>query len=134
MENYESLLDNAYTTLPKKAQSGERFEVPKPDISLEGSKTIIKNFDQILSKLRSDKTFILKYFNKELAVPASLEGKRLILCGKIQPRLFNEKLDVFVKKYVLCQECGRPDTKIQEIEKGIKIMICEACGARNPIR
>ncbi len=134
MENYESLLDKAYEQIPKKAKSSERFEVPRPEIYVEGSKTIIRNFDQILSKLRSDKTFMVKYFSKELAVPVSIEGKRLILYGKISSRIFREKLDVFVKKYVLCGECGRPDTKIQEVEKGIKTMICEACGARTPVR
>ncbi len=134
MENYESLLDKAYEEIPKKAKTSERFEVPKPEILFEGSKTIIKNFDQILTTLRSDKEFILKYFSKELAVPVSIEGKRLILYGKVPPRLFIEKLNTFVKKYVVCGECNRPDTKIKEVEKGIKIMICEACGARTPIR
>lgn len=134
MENYESLLEKAYAEIPKKAKSSERFEVPKPEIFSEGSKTIIKNFDQILTTLRSDKDIIIKYFSKELAVPVVIEGKRLVLYGKVPPRLFIEKLNSFVKKYVICKECNRPDTKITEIEKGIKVMICEACGARTPIR
>ena len=134
MENYESLLDDAYNQIPKKAKSNERFEIPKPDISVEGTKTIIRNFDLILAKLRADKDFIIKYFSKELAVPVSIEGKRMFLYGKISSRIFKEKLDTFVKKYVLCSECGRPDTKIKEVEKGIRIMICEACGARTSIR
>ncbi|MCC7552425.1 translation initiation factor IF-2 subunit beta [Candidatus Micrarchaeota archaeon] len=134
MENYESLLDKAYEEIPKKAKTSERFEVPKPEILVEGSKTIIKNFDQILITLRSNKDLMIKYFSKELAVPVAIEGKRLVLYGKVQPRLFVEKLNTFVKKFVVCRECNRPDTSIKEMDKGIKVMICEACGARTPIR
>lgn len=134
MEDYEKLLDTAYAQLPKKATSTERFEIPELEIELHGSKTIIRNFDQVLNTLRTDADFIMKYLSKELAVPVSKEGPRLVMHGKILKRLLIDKINAFVKKYVLCSECGRPDTKIVEVEKGIKIMVCEACGARTPIK
>ena len=34
--------------------------------------------------------------------------------------------------YVVCTECGRPDTKIVK-EDRVMVLECEACGARRPI-
>jgi hypothetical protein len=47
--------------------------------------------------------------------------------------LINKKIEEYVKFYILCPICKRPDTKICD-EAGVKIMICEACGAKNPVR
>ena len=46
----------------------------------------------------------------------------------------NKKLEEFTNKYVLCKECKKPDTHIEELGHGLKQLICEACGARNSLR
>lgn len=132
---YEQLLDNIYQNLPEKAtHTGERFEPPRFEFFVEGNKTLIRNFSAVCEKLRRDKNFLIKHLTKELAVPAVLEGDRLILHRKIIGDIINRKLQDFLTKYVLCKECKKPDTHIQELGHGMRQLVCEACGAKNAIR
>ena len=119
--------------LPEKTQAFERFETPAIESFQQGSKTIIKNFDAILQKVRRESPILVKYFSRELAVPATVEGGKLILNGKFYDRNLRDKLQAFVDAAVVCKECKRPDTKIHE-KDGIKTMVCEACGARSPVK
>ncbi len=129
------MLNDLYEKLPKKAVSGERFEPIEMIIINQGSKTIIKNYSIICSSLRRDETVLTKYFTRELATPANFSGGKLTIHSKINARLLKEKYLLFIKKYVICPVCKRPDTHIvHDKEHGIKVLKCEACGARNPIR
>ncbi|MFA5106300.1 MAG: translation initiation factor IF-2 subunit beta [Candidatus Micrarchaeia archaeon] len=134
MTEYEKLLDKAYSQLPEKATQTERFEMPYAESHLQGTKTIIRNIDVIASKIRRDGQLLSKYFSKELAVPATYANGKLTLHGKFSDRAINEKLTNFVNAYVLCKECKKPDTKLIEGAHGVKSLLCEACGARSPIR
>lgn len=133
MDDYEKMLDRARAALPEKTQAFERFETPAIESFQQGSKTIIRNFDAILQKIRREPAILAKYFSKELAVPATMEGNKLVLNGKFYERNLRDKLQAFVDAAVVCKECKRPDTKIIE-KDGIKTMICEACGARSPVK
>jgi len=133
LEDYEKLLDRARSALPEKTLTFERFETPAIDSFLQGNKTIIRNFDIIAQKVRRPPQMLAKYFSKEMAVPVSLEGGKLVLNGKFYERNLREKLQAFVDAAVVCKECKRPDTKISEIG-GVKTLICEACGARAPVK
>lgn len=133
MEDYEKLLDRARAALPEKTQASERFETPAIESFQQGSKTIIRNFDAILQKIRREPAIVVKYFSRELAVPASVEGGKLVLNGKFYERNLRDKLQSFVDAAVICKECKRPDTKIVE-KDGIRTLVCEACGARSPVR
>ena len=84
-------------------------------------------------KIRREPQYVIKFLSRELAVPASLEGNNLILFGRFPSKLVNDKFEKYVKKYVICPECGKPDTHIIEQDR-IKILVCEACGARTPIK
>jgi len=108
---YEELLEKAYKALPAKAITTERYEMPKVDSISQGNKTIIRNFRAIIDNVRREQVLVAKYFSKELAVPSSLEGDRLILYGKFNERVLNEKLTNFVNSQVLCSECKKPDTR-----------------------
>ncbi|MFN3909951.1 MAG: translation initiation factor IF-2 subunit beta [Candidatus Anstonellaceae archaeon] len=134
MEEYKNLLKKAYSLLPEKTQKFERFEPPQLKIVFEGSKAIIQNFYDICEKLRRDKNFVAKYFGKELAVPVQLDGQRLFIFSKIPQKLLEEKYQDFIKFFVICSECKRPDTKIILYEGRIQMLSCEACGAITPIR
>lgn len=131
--NYEDLLKKAYTSLPQKTESGERFEIPVGEILVQGNRTIIKNFADIADKLRRDKRHLAKYMSKELAAPGNIDGARLILNSKISERSVNEKLKAYVDAFVMCKQCRRPDTKLVEFERGLYVMMCEACGARGSV-
>ncbi|MFH0737675.1 MAG: translation initiation factor IF-2 subunit beta [Candidatus Micrarchaeota archaeon] len=134
-DDYDSLLDNIYKKLPEKSQgTGERFEMPRFEFFTEGNKTIIKNYKAVIDKIRRDPAFLSKYLSKELAVPVENQGERLILQRKLIGDMVNKKLEDFINKYVICKECNRPDTHIEDLGHRNRTLICEACGARKAIR
>ena len=133
MDDYEKLLDRARFALPEKTQTFERFETPVIDSFLQGSKTIIRNYEIILQKIRRPPELLAKYFSKEMAVPVSIQAGKLLLNGKFYSRNLQDKLQAFVDAAVVCKECKRPDTKIVE-KDGVKMLVCEACGARAPVK
>ncbi len=130
---YEKMLDRLYMTLPKEALSKERFEMPIVDSFNQGQKTVIKNFSAILKTMRRDEKQFLKWLTKEIAVPANTEENRLILGGKFSQNQLQQAIETFIKNFVLCKECNRPDTKIVD-RQGVKMLHCEACGALQPVK
>jgi translation initiation factor 2 subunit 2 len=131
--NYEELLNKAFEKLPKIKDSGERFEIPKIDLMIEGSQTIIKNFGQIASTLRRDPEHMLKFLTKELAAPGAIKQQRAIFTAKLATTAVQQKLEVYIRDYVICKECKRPDTKLVK-ENRITILTCEACGAKYGVK
>ncbi|MDD5332094.1 MAG: translation initiation factor IF-2 subunit beta [Candidatus Nanoarchaeia archaeon] len=132
--DYEELLKKAKKELPETKTSGERFEIPKATGHVEGNKTIINNFSSICDILNRDSSYLIKYLQRELATPAVLDaGKRLVLGRKINSGMINEKIEQFTKTFVLCKECGKPDTKL--IKEGpVWVLKCAACGAKHPVK
>ncbi|MDD5023359.1 MAG: translation initiation factor IF-2 subunit beta [Candidatus ainarchaeum sp.] len=133
MDDYEKLLDNIYNNLPKGTVGDQRFEFPEFDSLIEGNKTFIKNIDAVASKLRREKQFIIKFLSKELATPVVSEGDRIVLQRKVSPNVLKGKLEEFIKDYVVCRVCGKPDTHIRTMG-AVKEVVCEACGARRPAK
>jgi len=131
--NYDKILSRARDKLPEKVLSKDRFEIPKVRGHIQGVKTIISNFNQIASTLGREQQQLLKYLQRELATPAEIDGPRLVLGRKISASLINAKIEQFAKEYVLCVECGKPDTKIMK-EENIFTLKCTVCGAKHPIR
>lgn len=128
------MLKRARAALPEKTLAFERFEPPTPEIQIQGSKTLLRNFEVMCQKLRREPALLSKYLSKELAVPATIDGGKLVLHGKVFERVLNEKLSNFISSYVVCKECKRPDTKLIDGPHGIRTLVCEACGARAPAR
>ena len=131
--DYEELLDKGIKELPEEVTSGERFEMPKAKGHIEGNKTIIVNFAQIADNLRRDSEHLLKFLLRELAAPGNLDDKRLILGRKISAGQINEKIELYAKTFVLCKECGKPDTQMYK-EGKMNMLKCTACGARHIIK
>ena len=130
---YEKLLDKAYEKVKKPEGTGERFEIPPVKGHFEGNKTILSNFLQIVSHLRRKPEHFQKFLLKELAVSGQKDSDRLILNRKVASAKINEKIEAYVKEFVLCKECKKPDTEI--IREGrINFLHCLACGAKHPVR
>jgi translation initiation factor 2 subunit 2 len=134
MKKYEDLLENAYKSVPEKLSSGERFEIPKLESFAEGNKTIVRNFGSAVDSIRRKREEVMKYLSKELAVPVNVDGDRLILQRKFFGDLINKKFEDYVVSYVICKQCKKPDTHIEEMGHGLRNIVCEACGARNPAK
>ena len=52
MTDYESLLDRARDRIPKDISERSRWTMPEPDVLIEGSQTILRNFS-IVSYVKS---------------------------------------------------------------------------------
>ena len=132
MESYDKLLEEAYTKIKPVESKIDRFEIPKAEGHIEGTKTVITNFKQICSYIRREPEHVVKFLLKELATPGSIKGDRLVLTRKISSSMINDKLKAYVDSYVLCKECKKPDTEIRK-EGEFHFIHCLACGAKKPI-
>ncbi len=129
---YKQLLEEAYKKVKQTDTSSERFEIPKIEGYFEGKKTILTNFYQIASHLRRDPSHFQKFMLKELAASGQREGDRLVLNIKVPSTKIIQKIENYVKEFVLCRECKKPDTEI--IKQGrINFVHCLACGAKHPV-
>jgi translation initiation factor 2 subunit 2 len=132
MENYEKLLDKAYENV-KQINSSERFEIPKVQGHFEGKKTILTNFFQIASYIRRNPEHFQKFILKELAASGQRDGDRLVLNIKVPSLKINQKIEQYVKEFVLCRECNKPDTELVKEER-LTFIHCLACGAKHSVR
>jgi len=133
MADYEKLLDEAYSKVKQIEKKGERFEIPKIEGHFEGKKTILTNFFQMVSYIRRNPEHFQKFLLKELATSGQKEGDRLVLNNKIPSAKINSKVEDYVKEFVLCKECKKPDTEIIKEDK-VTFIHCLACGAKHPVR
>ena len=135
METYEQLLNEAYKNIKQvsSGSNGERFEIPKAEGYFEGKKTIIKNFFQIANYIRREPLHFQKFLLKELATSGQIEGDRIVLNNKVPSLKINQKIEQYVKEFVICKECGKPDTEIIK-EDRLSFIHCLACGAKHSVR
>lgn len=133
MENYEKMLEEAYGKIKQTDNYSERFEIPKIEGHFEGRKTILSNFYQITSYLRRKPEHFQKFILKELAASGQREGDRLILNIKVPSSKINQKIEAYIREFVLCRECKKPDTEIIR-EDRINFVHCMACGAKHSVR
>ncbi|NIP40980.1 MAG: translation initiation factor IF-2 subunit beta, partial [Candidatus Aenigmarchaeota archaeon] len=132
---YEKLLDQAFGKLPEKSESGERFQMPKASVLPAGARTIITNFVEIANSLRRKPDHLQKFLLKELATSGSgeLKGNRLIVQGRFRSDVVDKKIELYMKEYVLCPDCGKPDTKFMKEDRYL-FLKCEACGSKHVVK
>ncbi len=132
MAEYKSLLEKLYKEV-KQVKVVERFEVPKVEGHVVGTRTIFSNFSQIASALRRKPEHLAKFLSRELATQVTIEADRLIFNRKLSSKMINEKIEAYVKEFVICPECGKPDTEL--IKEGKFLFLrCLACGAKHSVR
>ena len=131
--DYEKLLDRARQDLPESVFEKERFEIPKVKGHIQGYRTIITNFYQIASTLGRDPEHLLKFVLRELATPGDLKRSALMLGAKVSAARINEKIKKYVDEFVLCSECGKPDSKLMK-EGGFTYLKCQVCGAKRIVK
>lgn len=132
MNNYEKLLEEAYKNV-KQVSGTDRFEIPKLSGHFQGKKTILTNFLQIASYLRRKPEHFQKFLLKELATSGNMEGDRLVLNNKIPSARIINKIQQYAKEFVLCKECGKPDTELIKKDR-LMFLHCLACGAQHSVQ
>ncbi len=132
-EEYEEMLDEALEEIPETSAGRSRFEIPKTDIDVSGNQTTLKNLKSIADDLDRDPDHLMKYLLNELGTAGNREESRGVFQGKFDKGEIQDRVDRYTKEYVLCKECGRPDTKMVK-EGGVTMLRCEACGALSSIK
>ena len=127
------MLIRARENLPESAKNRERFEIPKVRGHVQGNRTIISNFTQICQILNRDKNIVWKYVLKELATPGVLQDNAATFGRKLSSALINEKIHKFAQNFVICPDCGKPETEIIK-EGSARFLRCNACGSKNPVK
>ncbi len=130
--NYDKLLKKAFMQIPERGEEKKRFEIPRLVGEVQGNKTFVKNFVDVVKTIRRDPKHVAKFLFKELATPGEIKDNQLILQRKLSNNLLNERFEDYIKRFVLCHECGKPDTRLVK-EDRIWILECEACGARKAV-
>ncbi len=131
-DEYLKLLDRAKGELPEIVEYKGRFNPPSIRSFFEGNKTVVLNLKEIADYLNRDFNHIIKFLSKELAAPSVVDGNRVIFMGKHPNKKLTEKIEKYIKTYVICKECGSPDTKLNKKE-GIWYLKCMACQAEYPV-
>ncbi|WP_115863672.1 translation initiation factor IF-2 subunit beta [Halorussus litoreus] len=131
MEGYDDHLERALEESPDIAGSGDRFGVPDAEVRQEGNVTVYENFQDTLDRLGREEDHVLKFLQDELGTSAQIdESGRARLTGKFGRDRIEDAIGEYSEKYVLCSECGLPDTRLER-EQGALLVRCEACGARS---
>ena len=130
---YDSLLDRARERIPEDISERSRWTMPTPDILIEGSQTILRNFSEIVDAMDRDANHVFQYLLNELGTSGTIEQFRIMLKGKVPPKRIKEKIVSYVKTYILCAECKAPDTRFLR-EDRTTLLKCQACGATRPVR
>ncbi len=130
---YDEMLEKAYQDLPKKSEASTRFEIPTVTGLQQGNKTIIKNIHKIATHLRRPIEHLVKFLSRELAAPSELSGAEAAFTGKFRSEFLNQKIEKYVSEFVLCNQCGKPDTRLKK-DRGLTFKLCEACGSKDAVR
>jgi len=133
--DYKKMLDEVYSQLPPEVFKHERFEVPRPRSVVMGRRgpTILYNFKEICEALNRDPAHVLRFLSKEMATAGTIDGSRIIFKGIFDSETLKRLIDRYVRDFVTCPVCKRPDTKIVK-EKRLYFLVCEACGAKSPLK
>jgi len=75
----------------------------------------------------------MKFLLGELGTSGKIDGNRAIFNGKFEISLIKAIIKNYIDDYVICSECGRPDTRLVKDDR-ILLLRCDACGGHRPVR
>jgi Translation initiation factor 2, beta subunit (eIF-2beta)/eIF-5 N-terminal domain len=129
--DYDEMLERGMEAAPDIAGDSDRFEVSTPDVRQEGNMTVFENFQAVRDELGRDEDHLMKSLQNELGTSGHIdESGRARLTGDFGTERIDEAVEAYTEQYVLCSECGLPDTAIEH-EQSAETLVCAACGARS---
>ena len=114
-----------------------RYKMPRIIGKVEGRgngiKTAIPNMVDVASSLHRPPGEVTKFFGCELGAQTTYndDTERSIVNGAHETRVLQDKLSVYIEKFVLCPAFKLPETSYK-IKHEIIYHNCLACGAREP--
>lgn len=131
--NYDAALDRAYETLPEQPSEAEsRLSIPDPAGETDGAFTRLTNIQAIAAALDRDADHLHRSIQRTLGTNGQFDGQQARYNGSFGVADLQEAIDDYVAEFVLCSECGLPDTNLVT-EDGIDMLRCQACGAFRPV-
>ncbi|PSR90371.1 translation initiation factor eIF-5 [Coniella lustricola] len=115
-----------------------RYKMERLQTKVEGKgngiKTVITNLTSVAQSLDRPGAYLIKFFGFELGAQTNIDPKddRWIINGAHESAKLQDLLDIFIKKFVLCQKCKNPETKV-EIKNEIIELDCKACGVHSSV-
>ncbi|CAM6103822.1 unnamed protein product [Calypogeia fissa] len=112
-----------------------RYKMPKLITKIEGRgngiKTNLVNMVEVAKALARPPAYTTKFFGNELGAQSKYDEKvgTCIVNGSHETSKLAALLEIFIKKYVQCYNCGNPETTVNVSGKSQLITLkCAACG------
>ena len=112
-----------------------RYKMPRLVAKVEGKgngvKTVLPNMTEVARALSRPPTYCTKFFGCELGAQTQFDFKndRYIVNGAHDAAKLQDMLDIFIRKFVLCEKCDNPETVLKVLhKKQIITSSCMACG------
>lgn len=132
-DEYEKLLDRALKQIPHTSPGEDRFKIPEPEVDVTGNRTTLRNLKDIADALNREPTHLMRYLLREVGTAGNLDGVKGLFQGKFEVDVLRDRVNRYVEEFVICPECGKPDTKIMKQGRA-HLLKCEACGARHSVK
>ena len=132
--DYESSLDRAIDSLPERPGTEDRrLRVPDPAGETDGAFTRLTNLGAIADALSREPEHVHRAIQRELGTAGQFDGDRARYNGSFTVADFDAVIENYIEEFVLCSECGLPDTRLTS-EDGVDMLRCTACGAFRPVQ
>ncbi|THE65568.1 translation initiation factor IF-2 subunit beta [Salinadaptatus halalkaliphilus] len=130
--DYESSLDRAMEDVPDIGGDEERLQIPDAEAQKDGAFTRFTNLGDIADTLSREAEHLHRFIQREMGTSGKFEDGRGRYNGTFTDQDFDAAVDAYVDEYVLCSECGLPDTRLVR-EDRTPMLRCDACGAFRPV-
>ncbi|ELY58599.1 translation initiation factor IF-2 subunit beta [Natronococcus jeotgali] len=130
--DYESSLGRAMDEVPDIGGDESRLEIPDPNAQKDGAFTRFTNLGDIADVLSREAEHLHRFIQRELGTSGKFDNGRARYNGSFSEQDFSAAVDAYVDEYVLCSECGLPDTRLVR-ENRTPMLRCDACGAFRPV-
>ncbi|MDZ7731122.1 MAG: translation initiation factor IF-2 subunit beta [Natrialbaceae archaeon] len=130
--DYESSLERAMENVPDIGGEESRLDIPESTAESDGAFTRFTNLGAVADILSREPEHLHRFVQRELGTSGKLTDGRGRYNGSFDGKDFDAAVDAYVEEFVLCSECGLPDTRLVR-EDRTPMLRCDACGAFRPV-
>ncbi len=130
--DYSASLDRAMDEVPDIQAGEDRLSMPDPNAQKDGAFTRLTNLGEISDTLDREAEHLHRFIQRELGTNGKFQNGRGRYNGNFSASEFDAAISSYVEEYVLCSECGLPDTRLVR-ENRTPMLRCDACGAFRPV-